>query len=115
MPVTQHSPRPLRPLTFLRVSGSLGHWESASGPEKSQATESIDISQGHGLLGRWESASGRQSPRPLTYLRVTRSLGRWESASGLAKSRTTEATDISQGVTGSLVTGTQPFRRLVVE
>ena len=71
--MARKSPGTLRPLTFLRVTGSLGLCESPGGP------------QSPGPL------------RPLTFLRVTGSLGLWESPGGLGVSRATEATKISQG------------------
>ena len=151
--VARQSPRPMRPLTFLRVTGSLGHRESPGGPARSRplrplghwAIGKVRVARqvpghwGHwhfsgspglwafgkvpvawqsprllrpltflrvtGSMGLQECPGGPTSPgplRPLTFLRVTGSLGLWESPCGPAKSRATEATDISQGhqVTG---------------
>ena len=105
--VARQSPRLLRPLTFLRVTGSLGLRESTGGPAKSRWPGKVPNHWGHwhfsGSLGHWAFGKvpvARKSPgplRPLTFLRVTGSLGLWESPIGLAKSWATEATDIFQG------------------
>ena len=131
--VARQSPGPLRPLTFLGVTRSLGLRESPGGLAKSRATEATDISRGHrvtgpsgksrwpgkvpgplrpltflgvtGSLGLWESPGGpaKSGPlRPLQFLGVTGSLGLRESPGGPVKSWATEAIDISRG---HLVTG----------
>ena len=51
VPVALQSPGPLRPLTFFRVTGSLGLRESPGGPATSRATEATAISQGNWVTG----------------------------------------------------------------
>ena len=76
MPVARQCHGPLRPLTFLRVTESLGGKESASGPAMSQATEVTDISQDHWVTGTLGKCQWPGPLRPLTFLRATGTLGK---------------------------------------